>query len=131
MLILFIVVPMKHIISAICAICFSFLYHFTEFLVFYTEKFFSSLEWAGKKWAWALVCSVPIFVCTIVGSFVYDRIGIAAGAFTGAILGASMSSIRGGFMYQGAGSLFSKIRSGTAVIYGSSILVGHPINYCF
>ena len=128
MLILFIVVPLKHIISAMVGIAFSFLYYFSEFTVFYTEKFFSTLSWAGKKWAWALVCSVPILVCTLVGLFLFDRIGLALGAFTGAMLGAIMASNRGGHMFQGADSIIPGVHSGVAMIYGSSILVSTTIN---
>lgn len=68
-ILMFIITPLKRIILACIGIGFSVLYHFLEFVVFYTEKLFSSLNWAGKKWAWAVVASLPIFICTLVSLF--------------------------------------------------------------
>lgn len=149
-IILFIIVPLKRIIFSCFGIAFSIIYHTLAFIIYYTEKLFSSLNWAGKEWAWAIVAALPILISTLVswrflnvfasflclpvfclqvGFFVYDLVGLSSGAVLGAIIGSTMAASRGANFFNGPDKIFDG--PGSIAIYGITFVVSNSKLYPF
>lgn len=71
-IIMMVIRPLKTVIKAILGMAFSAVYHSLGFAVFIIERMLSTAEWAGQKYAWAIVTVIPIAICGPVAAHYFD-----------------------------------------------------------
>jgi len=81
---------------------------------YFIERVLGSLNWAGKRWAYAVVIAGQLVIGPPVGWVLYGLPGVAAGGVISAAVGGYIAAERGGEFFGGP-------RFGRLEVYGVAL----------